>query len=225
MTATEISRAPAPPARKTRLLDPVSRTTEVLFGLIMVLTFTASLNASEAGREDVRLMLIGAIGCCLAWGLIDGAMYLLSVRAEKAIAGQALATVRAASPEAARLAIAEAMPPLIASLLDGGDFERLRLRLMEVDPGPEAPTLTREDWLAACAVFLLVFLSTIPIALPFLFIAAPATALWFSHAIALVLLFAAGFTLGTHWNRSVQTGAAMVTIGVALVGVALALGG
>lgn len=54
------------PNRSPRLLDPVSRTTEVLFGLIMVLTFTATFNASEAGREDVRLMLIAAIGCSLA---------------------------------------------------------------------------------------------------------------------------------------------------------------
>ncbi len=225
MTATEITVALAPTARRTRLLDPVSRTTEVLFGLIMVLTFTASLNASEAGREDVRLMLIGAIGCCLAWGLIDGAMYLLSVRAEKAIAGQALATARGASPEAARRAIAEAMPPLIARVLDSGDLERLRQRLVTVEPEADALSLSREDWLAAFAVFLLVFLSTVPIALPFLFIAEPATALWYSHAIALTLLFVAGFTLGAHWNRALQSGLAMVLIGVALVAIALALGG
>jgi len=57
----------------TRVLDPVSRATEILFGLIMVLTFTASLNVTEASRADVRLMLIAALGCNLAWGLIDAA--------------------------------------------------------------------------------------------------------------------------------------------------------
>ena len=49
------------PAR--RVLDPVDRASEILFGLIMVLTFTASLSVSEAGRGDVRAMLIGALGC------------------------------------------------------------------------------------------------------------------------------------------------------------------
>ena len=37
----------------------------------MVLTFTGSLSVAEAGRDDVRTMLIGALGCNLAWGIID----------------------------------------------------------------------------------------------------------------------------------------------------------
>jgi hypothetical protein len=225
MTLTETSGALAPAPRKTRLLDPVSRTTEILFGLIMVLTFTASLNASEAGRADVRLMLVGAIGCCLAWGIIDAAMYLLSIRAEKAIAGQALATARSATPETAHAVIAEALPPLIASLLDSRDLEQLRQRLKQVELAPGALSLTREDGLAALAIFVLVFVSTVPIALPFLLIADPASALKYSHAVAIALLFATGWMLGQHWNRGFQSGAAMVLIGVALVAVAMALGG
>src|SRR5204863_508677 len=46
-----------------RVLEPIERISEVLFGVIMVLTFTGSLSVAEAGREDVRTMLIGAIGC------------------------------------------------------------------------------------------------------------------------------------------------------------------
>jgi hypothetical protein len=41
-------------ATSRRVLDPVSRASEVLFGLIMVLTFTLSLGAAESGRDDVR---------------------------------------------------------------------------------------------------------------------------------------------------------------------------
>lgn len=68
MTTPAAPGATAPAARRAALLDPVSRTTEALFGLIMVLTFTAAFNASEAGREDVRLMLIAAVGSSLAEG-------------------------------------------------------------------------------------------------------------------------------------------------------------
>jgi hypothetical protein len=53
-----------------RILDPIDRVSEVLFGLIMVLTFTGSLSIAEAGRDDVRTMLIGALGCNVAWGII-----------------------------------------------------------------------------------------------------------------------------------------------------------
>jgi hypothetical protein len=62
-----------------RVLDPSDRIAEVLFGLIMVLTFTGSLSIIEAGRDDVHAMLIGALGCNLAWGVIDGVFYLMGV--------------------------------------------------------------------------------------------------------------------------------------------------
>src|SRR2546429_9981876 len=60
-----------------RVLDPIDRVSEVLFGLIMVLTFTGSLSVAEAGRESIRTMLIGALGCNLAWGIIDGVLYMM----------------------------------------------------------------------------------------------------------------------------------------------------
>ena len=75
-----------------RVLDPIDRLSEVLFGLIMVLTFTGSLSVVEAGREDVRTMLVGALGCNLAWGIIDAVFYLMGCLAEKE---RGLATFRA----------------------------------------------------------------------------------------------------------------------------------
>ena len=57
-----------------RLLEPIDRVSEVLFGLIMVLTFTGSLSIAEAGHSEIRTMLIGALGCNLAWGVIDGVL-------------------------------------------------------------------------------------------------------------------------------------------------------
>jgi len=82
------------PAERTsrRVLEPIDRVLEVLFGLIMVLTFTGSLSAAESGRAEVRAMLVGALGCNLAWGLIDGLMYLMTCLIERA---QSLRTVLA----------------------------------------------------------------------------------------------------------------------------------
>ncbi len=69
------------PAR--RVLDPIDRVSEILFGLIMVLTFTGTLSVAEAGREDVQVMLIGALGCNLAWGIIDAVFYLMGCLADR----------------------------------------------------------------------------------------------------------------------------------------------
>ena len=59
------------------VLDPVERLSEVLFGLIMVLSFTCSISAANSGREEVREVVIGAVGCNLAWGIVDAVMYLI----------------------------------------------------------------------------------------------------------------------------------------------------
>ena len=83
---------PSDPIRSSkRVLEPSERIAEVLFALIMVLTFTGSLSVAEAGRDDVRAMLIGALGCNLAWGIIDAVLYLMGCLAEK---GRDLMTFR-----------------------------------------------------------------------------------------------------------------------------------
>src|SRR3982751_1085024 len=103
------------PAKSSkRVLDPVERVSEVLFGLIMVLTFTGSLSVAEAGREDVRTMLIGALGCNIAWGIIDGVLYLMGSLADKGRALATLKAVRAATdPHQAQLRVADALPPVV----------------------------------------------------------------------------------------------------------------
>jgi hypothetical protein len=210
-----------------RALDPIDRVSEVLFGLIMVLTFTGSLSVVGAGREDVRTMLVGALGCNLAWGLIDGVFYLMGRLAEK---GRDLATVRglheAADPGKARRLIAEALPPMVASVLQPAELEGMRLRLLALPKPSERARLEGSDVRAALAVLLLVFLSTFPVTIPFIVMRNPVPALRVSNAIAVVLLFAAGYVFGRlSGHRPVLTGGAMVVLGSVLVAITIALGG
>lgn len=153
-----------------RVLDPVDRVSEVLFGLIMVLTFTGSLSVAEAGREDVRTMLIGALGCNLAWGIIDAVLYLMGCLAEK---GKGLLTFRAVrkatGPEQAHRLIADALPSVIASILQPAELESMHQRLKQLPAPAEHARLRKDDWLGAIGVFLLVFLSTFPVVIPFIF--------------------------------------------------------
>src|SRR5436189_2432755 len=109
-----------------RVLEPIDRVSEVLFGLIMVLTFTGSLSVAEAGRDDVRTMLIGALGCNLAWGIIDAVLYLMGSLAEKAQGLRTLRAVRKATdPEKAQRLIADALPSVVASILEPAELERV----------------------------------------------------------------------------------------------------
>src|SRR5207253_2197035 len=79
------------------VLQPSDRIAEVLFGLIMVLTFTGSLSVAEADRAEVRTMLIGALGCNTVWGIIDGILYLMGCLAEKGRGLQIFRAVRKAT--------------------------------------------------------------------------------------------------------------------------------
>jgi len=165
--------------RSRRVLEPIDRISEVLFGLIMVLTFTGSLSVAGTGRDDVRDMLIGALGCNLAWGVIDGLMFLMGSLADQA---------------------------------------------RETAEG--RPRLRREHWVGALAVFLLVFLSTLPVVLPFVFSADAIWAMRLSNTIAIVLLFVTGYAFGRRVRYSPWlSGLLMVVVGSALVGLTIALGG
>src|SRR5262247_3858649 len=119
-----------PTKSSKRVLEPHERVAEVLFGLIMVLTFTGSLSVAEAGHEDVRTMLIGALGCNLAWGIIDGILYLMGSLADR---GRNLMTLRAvrqtSDAERARRSLTGALPPIVASILQPAEVESMVARL------------------------------------------------------------------------------------------------
>ena len=226
---TMLHQPSTPPAEGSkRVLEPIDRVSEVLFGLIMVLTFTGSLSVAEAGRDDVRTMLIGALGCNLAWGIIDGLLYLMGNLAER---GRSLTTYRSvrAAPDAQQALgrIADALPPLLASILQPAELASIHERLKQLPEPPPRARLTRDDWLGALGVFLLVFLSTFPVVIPFLVIRDDATrALRVSNAVAIVMLFITGYAYGriTGW-RPWLVGISMVILGSALVAMTMALGG
>jgi len=115
------------------VLDPIARISEVLFGLIMVLTFTLSLNAAQAGQSEVRTMLLGALGCNLAWGIIDAAFYLMTSEAEKGEDLKAFRAVRSEdNPQAAQRIIADALPPVIASVMQPAELEAVHQHLKQL---------------------------------------------------------------------------------------------
>lgn len=217
----------APEKESKRVLEPVERISEILFGLIMVLTFTCSFSFTQAGRNQVDAMLWGAIGCNLAWGIIDGVFYLIASFCERGHNLLLLRRVRETSDEAeAKQIIADAIPPLIANGLAADVYESLRRQVRELPEPPARPRLTGDDYRGALGVFLLVFVSTFPVVVPFTFMTNARLALRISNVIAIILLYLAGRTLGRYaCKRPWTLGLWTVILGAAMVGVAIALGG
>jgi hypothetical protein len=209
------------------MLEPMERIAEILFGVIMTLTFTCTLAVETADRLQVRTMLIGALGCNLAWGIIDAGVYLITrinVESRKAAAVRAMREATNAS--AARQILADSFNPALASALSNEQLESMRQNLRQMPEPLQRPKLTKRDWLGAGGLCLLCFLSTFPIALPFIFVSDARLALRISNAVAVALLALCGYAFG--YRSGIQpwlTALVMVAFGATMVGVAIALGG
>jgi hypothetical protein len=214
-----------------RYLDPASSLGEILFGLIMTLTFTlgAGIIIEDEGREGARQLLIALIGCNIAWGIIDGALYLVGQLFDRGRMRRLGRSIREASgPAAAIDLIAGELDELLARVTSDPERAALYRRIAEnVRAAPAAPArITKEDWLGAWTSCWLVVFASLPAAIPFLLFDDARFALRVSNAILLALLFASGYlwaryTLGRPW----LVGAGFLLGGIGLVVVAIALGG
>jgi VIT1/CCC1 family predicted Fe2+/Mn2+ transporter len=192
----------------------------------MVLTFTGSMGAATAGRTEIREMLVGAIGCNLAWGLVDAVMYLMQTLLGRGRGYRVIRQLQSSStPDGVKEALADAFDPYVASLFRPLSLDALRRDLMDAAP-PVRPALTSQDLFGAIEVFLLVFLSTFPVVIPFLVMTDALHATRMSNGIAVTMLCAGGYSLGRYsglppWRMAV----AMAALGIVLVAIAIALGG
>jgi hypothetical protein len=213
-------------------LDPGSYMGEALFGLIMTLTFTlgADLVIDAQGRDGARQMLIGILGCNLAWGLIDGVLYVLGCAFERGRLLRIGYEVHAApTPLRARQLVAAELDELLVPLINAPQRDALYAAIVQrVKTGATAPPqpVTRKDLLGGLESGLLVFACSFPAVLPFLLFDEPRFALRVSNTILLVLLYYLGYrhalhTLAKPWIA----GLVFLVAGLFLVAVAIELGG
>jgi hypothetical protein len=210
-----------------RVLEPSERISEILFGLIMALTVTGATSIVTADKFQIRTMLVAALGCNVAWAIIDAGMYLMARLAERGHNLLLLRKVRETADRAsAHRIIADALPPLFAPIFQPTQLELIREELHRVPDSETRPRLIGRDWLGALSVFTLVILSTFPVVVPFIVFENAQSALRISNAIAVVSLFFCGFVFARYAElQPWATGLIIVAVGVVLVGIALALGG
>jgi len=195
--------------------------------LIMVLSFTGSLSVASAGGEAVRTVLIAAIGCNLAWGLVDAVMYILTSLTERGREASVLRRIR----EERQLSdagsfVGELLSPELARAVSPRALTEIADRIRQSPVQPVKPTITGMDLWGALGVFLLVFLSTFPVVLPFLLSEDLFIAMRWSNGIAVAMMFVGGYSLGRYGGFSaIGTGFSMVALGVVLVALTIALGG
>jgi VIT family len=214
-----------------KYLDPATSMGELLFGLIMTLTFTlgAGIMLQEEGREGARELLIATISCNIAWGVIDGVLYMVGQLFDRGRRRRVVQKVRetAADHDAVTLVAGE-LDDILGRVMTPDERQGLYRRIVaQVRSGEVPPSeITRDDFFGAIASFWLVFFASFPAALPFLFIDEPHLALRVSNAVLLALLFCVGYVWGRHtMAKPLRVGFVFLLGGVALVAMAIALGG
>ncbi len=214
-----------------RFVDPTTSLGEILFGLIMTLTFTlgAGIIIEDEGREGARQLLIAVIGCNIAWGIIDGALYLVGELFGRGRLRRIGRMIRQSPTRTrAEALVAGELDELLGEITSDAERASLYRRIVEnvhAKP-PTANSLTRDDITGALMSCLLVILTSIPAAIPFLLFDDARFALRLSNGILLALLFITGFMWAKHTlSRPWIVGLSFLAGGIVLVVVAIALGG
>lgn len=213
--------------KESGVLNPVDRIAEVLFGLIMVLSFTGAISVSTDAREDVRELLWAALGCNVAWGFVDAIMYLMNIAVERGRSFMMIRKIQASqnTHEGGQI-LKEEIQPGIAGLMTTQELNELSDRIKKLPEPSKRHLLTGTDLWAGVQIFLLVFLCTFPVAIPFGLVDDLSTAMRVSNGVALTLLFIGGFMLAGYAGfRRWLTAAVYTLIGVLLVALTMALGG
>jgi len=214
-----------------RYLDPSETLGEVLFGLIMVLTITlgARLISAKEGL-DSHGIVVAALGCNIAWGVIDAVLMVLGRRFHRSRRARFFGTLRRASSEAEALAAVREEfeledEPLAIGAEDSARLHRAILALgARAAPAHAGPRL--QDLYAALVICVLVPATAVPAVIPFLLLHNPNLALRISNLVLVLLLFLVGYWWAHYTDSSPwRVGLTVMLLGMALVGVAVALGG
>ena len=215
-------------AQTTRepVLNPVDRISEMIFGLLMALSFIGAISAASKEAE-VREMFVAALGCNLAWGLVDAVMYLVRTVTDRGRGLSLAHAVRRAKDQATgHHLLDQALSKTAANLLEEREVEAIRQRILAMPDLPARPKLTAQDLLAALAVFLMVVAATFPVVLPFAVLDDVVLAKNISRGVALLTLFIAGLGLGHYAGYgSWRAGLLMAGLGCVLVVAINLLGG
>lgn len=207
-------------------LSPFERASEIIFGILMAISVTAATEILEVGEAGVGELAVAALTCNLAWGLIDGVMFLLDLQFERFRNHRIVLELRAtAGEEAFRERVRAELPPVVGSALTADAYAGLR-RFVDAYDQKRPAFWQLQELAAAGGIVVLVFVSTFPLVIPFLLMSDALIALRISHGVAVVMLFVLGWRVGKWAGASPGwSGSILALVGVALAVACVALGG
>ncbi len=220
----------------SNLLDPIDRLAETIYSILILLTFTLAfrifkLNPGEVvTSEYVNELLVAALLAIVAWGVIDGIVYVLTEVLERGERHRILWHIQSAdSEEEAAAAVADEFDYILEPIT--GESQRAYLYQDVLDhlrdSRPQPIKLKRDDFIGAAACVLVAVISVLPSLVPFaLLYNDPALAIRVSNVVSFGVLFYSGYEWGKYTGtHRIKTGLVLVAVGVLLVAIAIPFGG
>jgi hypothetical protein len=214
-----------------RFLDPGETLAEVLFGLIMVLTFTIGADLlTDKGQLDTHQLVVAAVGCNIAWGVIDAVLFLLDMLFYRSQRARFYRRLRHATNDAEALAALQEEFGLEDEPLAIEPDDRARLYqsmlVLSSRAKPARVGLKARDFVAAFAVFVLVSATAVPGVVPFLMLDDSYVALRVSNLVLISLLFLVGYWWAHYTDaHPFKVASIVLVLGMAMVLIAVILGG
>lgn len=169
---------------------------EPMFGVIMVVCFTSVLRAFPNLAETILgTILLSALFCCIAWGLVDGIFYAWEAHYELDKKRKLQSQVQAlADPNMGRELVEDDLGDTIVDLMNDEDKEQIYQIVEKNVPGVDLGRVSiKEDIITVLIAFSLVVGSSIIVILPFLWFSPVMTALKISNITGILLLFIMGY--------------------------------
>lgn len=220
------------------VLDPVDRLVEGIYTVLIVMTFTLAVRAVDtqaAAAQGLASTMVSqlfwaALGCAVAWGLIDGVMYVLTCVFERGKERRLFREIRDVTSEEEGIAVlAGELDDDLAALTTEqerhGIYGALYRRLRTSPPPPTG--FARADFAGALGIVLIAVGVALPVVLPLLLDSVnPLLAVRLSNLVAFAMLFWMGYRWARYaGGKPARTGLLLLLLGVVMVVVAIPLGG
>ena len=206
-------------------LDPLSRCSEAIFGLLMALSFTGAITITSDSVNWMETVIIAAITCNIAWGLTDAMMYLLSNTIDRGHRIYVANRILAAEPDTAIALVRAEVGDWVNLSLADSQLRQVVDLMRRNRAKPDRAALLRSDLKGAASVFITVVLATFPPILPLLFVRDPDLALRLSNLISVVFLIFLGAVLDRLIGARARFALIVPLLGIVLVTIIVALGG
>jgi hypothetical protein len=211
-------------------ISPAGRLQEIIYALIMVITVSSTVSGAVPDTEEgIRTLIFAILGCNIAWGIVDGVMFVLTnlFNRNKSLKMVEDATSAITGEEALSVIDGEFNPPFEWMM---GEDERKKLNEEILDHvmrvKPPVARITMDDITGGMFCFVVTFLTTLPAVLPFYFIGDMGHAIRLSNGIVMTMLFFTGVEYARYTNKNpLKTAVGLTLLGGVVVVITILLGG